>query len=173
MTEILDGFIVDVDSGEVVGLAGHDPAFHITDRTSAEWVLEKMSQNATALKALELRRETLLQNLERQQQEIERRAAWLNHRFGAELREWATSQLAGQKRRSLQLDWGKIGFRKTHGAVKVFDVPNAVFWLEKHCPKAVQMEPKVLVSQIPENLRDALPTNCFDYTPPEDKFYIS
>lgn len=171
-TVIVDGYVVDEETGEIHGLAGH-PSFHVTDRTSAEWVLEKISQNTSALKALELRRAQVLENLEAQQREIERRADWLNQRFGGELREWCERELVGQKRKSIQLDWGKIGFRKTHGAVKVFDVVAAAEWLKVHCAQAIQMEPKVLVSRIPDELRSELPANAFDYTPPDNKFYIS
>lgn len=171
-TEIIDGYKINVDTGEVLGLAGR-PAFHVTDRTSAEWVLEKISQNTSALKALEIRRAAVLENLDAQQREIERRADWMNHRFGAELREWATRQLSGQKRKSLQLDWGKIGFRQTHGSVKVFDMFAATAWLQQHCPRAVQMEAKIYVSNIPDEMRPNLPSNAFDYVPPENKFFIS
>ncbi len=172
-TEIIDGYLIDVETGEVLSLAGHDPAFHVTDRTSAEWVLEKISRNTSALKALEIRRNEIMENLEAQQREIERRADWLNQRFGAELKDWATRQLAGQKRKSLQLDHGKVGFRQTHGSVRVFDQITAVQWLQQHCPRAVQMEAKVYVSNIPDELRPTLPLNAFDYVPPENKFYIS
>lgn len=172
-TEIIDGYVIDVDTGEVLELAGRDPAFHVTDRTSAEWVLEKIGQNEAALKALEIRRNQILANLDAQQHEIQRRADWLNLRFGAELREWANRQLSGQKRKSLKLDFGKIGFRMTHGSVKVFQAEPAVEWLRKFCPRAVQMEPKILVSMIPDELRSELPLNAFDYVPPENKFFVS
>lgn len=171
-TEIVDGYLIDVDTGEVLALAGHDQSFHVTDRTSAEWVLEKMSINTGALKSIEFRRAAVLASLDAQQREIERRADWLNQRFGAELKDWAARQLAGQKRKSLQLDWGKVGFRQTHGSVKVFDQITAVQWLQQHCPRAVQMEAKVYISNIPDELRPELPLNAFDYTPPENRFYV-
>ncbi len=175
MTEdIIDGYRIDTDTGEILGLAEHDPAFHVTDRTSAEWVLEKLGRAAADLAALEVRRAAILANLDAQASQFNRRTDWLTARFGAELQDYATLMLIGAKRKSLQLDFGKLGFRKTNGSVKVFHAPSAIAWLQTHCPRALQpQEPKILVSLIPDELRPELPTHAFDYTPPENKFYVA
>lgn len=173
MTEIIDGYIVDSETGEVLGLAHAESEFHVTDRTSAEWVLDKIGQNEAALTAIEQRRAAVNANLDRQADAVRRRAAWLDARFGGELRTWANEQLATSKRKSIQLDFGKIGFRTTKGSVKVQDAVAAVAWLKERWPCAVQMEPKILVSNIPDTLRGQLPANAFDYEPPAEKFFVT
>jgi hypothetical protein len=140
---IHDGFIIDPETGEVLGHIEKSGEFHVRDQESADWVLRKMLQAKTAIETVKANAEKLIR---RHQRELD----WLNLRFESELEELASRELKSQKTKTLQLSYGALAFRRV--APQVQATEDAIGWLEQLAPDAVKTTKSVLVSQIPEDV---------------------
>jgi len=163
-----DGWIVDADTGEIIRHSCD--AFAVTDRDSAEWVLEKMQEVDASIVADEIRLRVIAERIQSRIKHQEQRRNWLRNRFAGELEEYAQSALTGQKARTLILDNGKISFRKTPGSTTVIDMAAAIVWAKSNAPDALKVTETVLVT--PLKGRDDLPEAIFTVTPPSEKCTI-
>lgn len=125
----IDGFLVAPD-GEIIDHVERGPAFHVMDRGSAEWVLEKLQIADAAKLALETRLLAIHENLGRLILEQERRREWLERRFGDELAAFAQTQLRGRAR-TWTTPYGSVAFRKTVARVEITDMAAAVAWAKR------------------------------------------
>lgn len=153
----LGGYWIDPETGEVLGVVEPKPEFRVDSRSAAEWVLEKMSAAEAEMLAIQARKKALVEHLEIQRKAAERRRDYLLARFGPELEEFARQELAGQKGKTLTLDFGKVSFRAVAGKVTVADESRAM----EAFPEAVKVSTSFLISQVPkakaEMLRDQGP----------------
>lgn len=168
-TQIIDGLIIDTETGEVVGL--HQP-FEVTDKDSLNWVLGKMADIQGQIAADDARLAGYAERINKQKVEKQRRLDWLMVRFGAQIEEVARKELEGGKKKTLTLDEGEVSFRATSGSVKVVNEELALGWAYTHAKDAVKVTEKVLVSAIPENLRESLPVEAFEVTGPGENVSI-
>lgn len=160
-TAVLDGLIIDLDSGEVLGVVTE--GFRVTDEASADWVLERIaSAEADALRDRALLA-SVAERLEAKIKASERRAEWLRSRFGPELEEFARAGLEGSKSKTLKLTWGSLSFRSKPAALKIVDQEKAVKWAEMFDHEAVKVEKRVLVTKMHPDWADAL-----QVAPPEE-----
>lgn len=152
-----DGFWVDPDTGEVLGVVEPKPEFKVDDRSSAEWVLQKLMDAEAEVFAIQAREKAVLDNLAAQKKRAARKAEWLRARFGPELEQFARKELEGQKGKALTLDFGKVSFRAVAGKVTLADESRAM----ESFPEAVKVTRSFLISQVPkakaEMLRDQGP----------------
>ena len=164
-----DGFVVDIETGEILGHAKAQGRFAVTDAASAEWVLERIQASDAEIAALDARAKAISENIAAMRKEHEKRRDWLLTRFTLELDLFAANELAGKKTRTFKTPFGTLSYRTTPGSIKVLDMDVAVKWAEMYEPDAVKVVKSVLVSNVgPAN---ALP-DCFEVTEPADKFYI-
>jgi hypothetical protein len=153
-----DGYLYDLDTGEVLDFVGKLP-FRPDTRESADWVLSKMADAEGRIVAVNARRRALLANLERQEKEAAARLEWLHRRFDAELAEFTRKDLAGKKAKTLVLDHGRIGFRTSKGTNRITDMPRAVAWMRAEgYAHAVKVVESVNVSDV----LNAVTTHAFD-----------
>lgn len=139
-------YLIDGATGEILGMAT-EPTFKVGDRSSAEWVMERLTEAEAELAAIAARRKVLLDNLAGMEAEAQRRADWLRYRFGAELEAWAAAELEGKKQRSIKTPFGTLAFRKKAAKVVVTDEEAAVTYLEDlGLTDAVKVTKKVLLS---------------------------
>lgn len=125
-TIIQDGFIIDADTGEVVGLEKGE--FHVTDEASADWVLEKMMDAQANAARVQIKRKALLENLDEQERHYKRTYDFLNYRFGRELAEFARRRLEETKAKTkvVKLSFGRLSFRTVRGGLRVADPEKAI-----------------------------------------------
>jgi len=180
----VNGLLVDELTGEILGVApgaGVDTArgslFRVRDRDTAEWVLERLFEAESEILALDRRLETYTRNIEAMKAEHERRASWLRERFGDELREWAGSELAGQKKRTVRTPYGSLSFRKLAARVVVKDEAAAIEWAKANQSNAVKVTEKFLISAVPSERMQLWQNGgprppCFDVEPERDHFTI-
>lgn len=170
--EIISGdYLVDAETGEVLGLAEIKPAFIVDSKDAAEWVLERMSECDGEILALTARRDALVKNLNTQIDATRKKRDWLDLRFKGELCFWAGEVLAGAKQRFVQTAFGRVTFRKTPGSIKVADVVAALDWARKNAPDAVKVTESVVVT--PLKGREAeLPEGVFEVMAPGESFKV-
>ncbi len=132
-----DGYVVDVATGEVLGIAGAVDHFQpgtqayqwrIDSEDTAEWVLERRSKLEADIAGLEAREAAIVGNIRAQIAEKRRRLAYLDFRFRPSLIEWARNRLAGGKKKTLQLTHGRIAFRMGRESHRIIDMEAAVQW---------------------------------------------
>lgn len=171
--EIVDGFVIDTNTGEILGHQDTSDQFCVTDQKSAEWVLGKMQEEDAAVLALETRRQAINEQIDAMIRDHKRRRDWLEYRFGSQLKDFCERAIAGLKARSLKLIFGTIGFRLNPGSIKVRDEAKewAVDWAEINAPEAVKVTKSLLVTPL-KGREGELPGDVFDVIAPHDAFYI-
>ncbi|MFC2639062.1 MAG: host-nuclease inhibitor Gam family protein [Mitsuokella sp.] len=85
--------------------------FEVTDEASAEWVLEKLEENAKARALIDEQYQRMIARHEAWRadalKELDENDAYLQ----SLLRPWAEAKLAGGKKKSVKLPSGRVGFR--------------------------------------------------------------
>lgn len=183
--ETLTGYYVDDESGEVVGhedivirdgsdadLPTHQYDYIVNDISTAEWVLGKMAEAEAQVMAIDARRAAINANLDAQTKPYDARITWLHRRFADELERFAAKELEGQKSRTLTTAFGKLGFRRTSGSIKVTDKDIALKWCSQHKPTAIKTVFNLLTSEL-KGMEDKLPVGGFEVTAPYDKFSVT
>ncbi len=167
-----EGWIVDTETGEIIGRADVHELFRVTDMDSAEWVLARMQETDAQI----LAETAILQaRIEAQQTRIDvqrRRRDWLERRFGPELEIFAAQELDGKKTRTLQTGFGKLSFRRGVEKIVVREgcIITAVTWAKMNCPAAIKTTETILVSELKGQ---KLPDDAFEIIPAADKFTIT
>jgi hypothetical protein len=165
-------YVIQAETGEILGLArdaATEPPFRVNSRSEAEWVLEKLTEAESEIAALDKRKAVLISNIEAMQREHEHRAQWLRVRFGPELEEWARTELAGKKTRTLKTPFGTLSFRKRPEKLVVDEEEKAIAWADKWgITDAIKRTEKLLISMIPP---DKIPDGCH-IEPEQDRFRI-
>lgn len=162
-----DGYVVDADTGEIIG---HIDAaqFTVTDRLSAEWVLERMAEADALAAAEQMRLAAVTANIEHRIKAAQKRRNWLQLRFGPELQKYAENALVGAKSRTLVLDHGRISFARSPGSIKIANMPAAVSWAQEYAPLAIKTVHSVLVSEL-KGMERSLPADVFSVQEPYDR----
>jgi hypothetical protein len=142
-----DGWVFDLDSGEVLGRIEADERFEVDSDERAEWVLSIRSQLEAELVALDVREAALLRQLRTLRAARLRRLAWWDYRFAPSLIAYARSLLAG-KERTAQFAWGRVSFRSTRGTTRILDMSEAVRWMRAWKPEKVRVKESVTVKDV-------------------------
>jgi hypothetical protein len=165
-----DGYLIDPETGEVMGHAEEKPAFRVNDLPSCEWVLEKMQACDADIASLEMRRRAICANIDSQVAALRKRRQWLDMRFLSDLRAFAAEALLGSKSKTLTTPFGRLSFRRTPARIVVTDGDAAIAWAEREVPEAVKTVKSVLVSALKG--REDLPRFAFETTDPEERFGV-
>ncbi len=173
MTAIQYGiYIVDDESGEVLGLADHSQEqFHADDLPGVEWVLERISEAQGDRTALTARKAAIIANLDRQIKAAESREAFMIQRFGPDLEAYAKAETEGKKQRYTDTAFGRLRFTKSPGSIRIDDPQKALVFCSLLFPDAVKTTQSVLVSAL-KGQEAELPADAFTVTPPRDTFKI-
>ena len=148
-----DGYIINNETGEVVDLISPAQEFHVTDASSADWVLQKLCD---AESEIARRRLIIASVIERQETEIraqERRIEYLKFRFGQELEAFAKENLPANKK-TWKGTYGEVSFRLTSPRLDVVNEGDAIRWAQANAPDAVKVETSLLKSKLPAELLD-------------------
>ena len=150
-TVVIDGYIVDVETGEIVGVESPE-GFAVRDEDSAKWVLERfLDSDANIAKA-----EAVVRNAQAILKRAKSRREWLERRFLPELAEYAKANLPkGSK--TYSTEYGAVSFRATAAKLKVVDEGQALSWAKQNAPEAVKVEESILVSKLPKGLVEDAP----------------
>lgn len=142
-----DGWVFDIETGEVVGRIDADERFEVDSIERAEWTLCLRSQLEAELVALDIREAALLRQLRTLRAAKLRRLAWWDYRFAPSLIAFARGLLAG-KGRTAQFAWGRVSFRSTRGMTRILDMSEAVSWMRTWAPEKVKVKESVTVKDV-------------------------
>ena len=174
-TVVIDGVIVDAETGEVVGLA--QPEFQVTDQASAEWVLEKIMDAELDAAREQMKLRALSENIQSKINRSNARAEWLRARFATELEVFARKELDGAKTKTWSSPFGKLALRTTKGGLRVLDKDLALAVAKsKGYTEAIKVSEEFQISKLDDAHRADLEANpdgqAFILKPDEEKFEI-
>jgi hypothetical protein len=167
---IHNGFLVDADTGEVLGLASTPERFDVTDLASAEWVLNKMSECDAEEMGIEARIKAVTENLNSDLRQTRGRREYLMGRFGEGLKAFAHFDQGLGKRRTTSTAFGKLSFRTTPESIEIVDMALAVEWAKTNAPDAVKTVESVL--KTPLKGIPNLPEDAFTLVPAGETFKV-
>lgn len=154
------GWMVDPKTGEVLGHADLNEDYRVTSEGSADYVVEQMLEEDAEIAKLRQMHLVILNAMERRIQTHQRRRDWLQRRFASDLQQWAAAEIAGGKRRSVQLPHGTLAFRRSESLSVVENRKDeAVQWCNTWCREAVKVVTSVLTT--PLKSRTDLPEQLF------------
>jgi len=167
-TIIQDGFIVDQETGEVLGLAEMPkPDFAVTDEESFNWVMKRILTAEADIQAVKTNSEVIaaraiVANADAIEKQARKKLEWLHTRFTPEIGEYA-KQFITDKCKTFKTVLGSVSFRKVPSKYIVTNEENAIALAEKMCPDAVKVKKSFLISQatpefIEECFRGAIET---------------
>ena len=144
-----DGFLIDEETGEVVGRVDMPANYVITNDAEAHWALERILLAEAALAATVMAEKAVLENYARIRAAEAKKVAWLIDVFETQLLEWAKPQLKG-KARSINTPFGVVGFRALPGAgsVIVKDRSAAERWASEFDPDAVKVTREIQIKSL-------------------------
>lgn len=144
-----DGFVIDEETGEVVGIVDKPKDFAITNDAEAYWALERILQAEAALAATVLAEKAVVENYARMRAAEARKVAWLTDVFSDQLLAWAKPQFKG-KEKSVKTPFGVVGFRALPGAGSVIikDPVAAERWASEYDPDAVKVTREIKIKSL-------------------------
>lgn len=174
-TIVLDGVIVDAETGEVVGL--EKPEFTVTDESSAEWVLERIMEAELDAYREGMKLRALSENVQIKINRANARAEWLRARFATELEEFARKKVEGSKSKTWSSPFGKLSFRTVKGGLRVLDKDLALAVAKSRgYTEAIKVTEEFQISKLSDMDRAYLEESCdgqaFIVKPDEEKFDI-
>ena len=197
-TTVVNGYIVNAETGEVLGLADR-PQFEVTDLDSLNWVLKRMSGHRARLTAMHIQYAQEQRELEDAIEAIpevkalrsqiaamdarfatitpdhERAMEWLERRYSDGISAVFDREMEGQKARTLKTLWGNVSKRHMPDRVVVTDDAAAIHSLRSMGETAAIKE-TVQVSKLGPAVRKLIETDGgvkgFEFAPGENKMTI-
>lgn len=143
-----DGWIFDINSGEVVGRVDADDQFTINSVSDADFVLELRSRIEGEIAGIDARLAAVTAQLKALRAAQVRRLSWWIWKFEPGLVTFARTLLAGRKERTARFGWGQVAFRTTPGNHRILDDAEAVAWVRIWAPEKVRVVETVSVKDV-------------------------
>ncbi len=123
-------------------------AFAVRDAESANWVVRKIGESRLYAMRVKAWAATELRRAERQEQ-------FYLGRYGKQIEDWARRQIERQhdRRKSVSLPAGTIGFRTERMRLAVVDEKRLLAWAKSHLPAAVQTVDTIQKTTLNEHLK--------------------
>ena len=157
--------LIDTTTGTVVGYAATPPD-EVDTIKLAEWIGEHVTQHAAAAAGLRSEKQlwidTINARFDSRIKAHEGAVAFLKEHWYDRLFELAKTLIGDGKKRSVACGLLKLSLSKSREKVEIIDNENAVEWCKQNAPEAVKVTESVLVSQIPDALKDCLHDSIFD-----------
>lgn len=163
-----DGDQIDESEVEAEVVAAIPTSFEINDEASANWLVRRIaearahSERVSAFAAREIRR-------------AEQTERWLFLRYGRQLQEWVTKELARRRGRSRSLDLpdGRVGYRAEPERLVVNDEQSVLDWARASCPTAIITSYRISRTALRQHLVETaeLPDGV-TVEPARDRFYL-
>ena len=140
--------------------------WRIQSKEDFTWCISLRWEHEQRIAALKRRIRNLEVMISDEQRQIDR---W-SYRFGLEVMELTKDMLDGTGRKSLQTDWGKVGFRLGRASLRVRDSKAAIEWARTHAPDAIQTDERLVTT--PLQGRTDLPVELFEQREARDHFFL-
>ena len=149
-TTVIAGHVYDAETGEYIEPAERQ-GFAVTNESEALWLSEKINGFDADIKAIELRKQSIIANCDTQQADIERARSGMLWKYGKQLEDFARANLPHGKK-TYTNDYLSVAFRTTRDRVVIDDQELALAWAKKNCEEAIKTTEKVMVSLLPSEV---------------------
>jgi hypothetical protein len=143
--------------------------FTIDTESKANWLVRKIIE-------LRLYRDRVDEWADREKARTIHDENFLMMRYGAQLQSWALAQIDAFKgrRKSLCLPAGTVGFRHQAPRLVVTDSAKVIAWAREHCPTAVQLTEKLILTPLHEHLAQSgeVPAEGAEIQPAKEVFFV-
>lgn len=158
----IDEYIYDEETGECAGLAnpGYLPASLETE-DDLQHYLRRLMEAETRLQAEEKQYQSVLANVRKMVQRRRSQVEWLRRTYESQSGKIAETLLPRKadgsfRTKTYRCPWGSVSLRETKPTLKIQEKDVALAFVKMECPDAVKVEESVLVSRIPEPVREML-----------------
>mgnify|MGYP006272116635 FL=1 len=149
----MHGELWDEETGEYAGPASGWITGEESPEDLALLVMRKRMDIEADIQAEKAKMDAIIANMAKLIGKHQARLDWLEHRYNAQLQDFAMSQLPRKadgtlKAKTWTCPYGSVSFRTVAEKVKVVDEDETVAWLMEHNPEAVKTKHTVLVSKL-------------------------
>lgn len=167
-----NGDVFDQETGEYLGNVNIKPEFHVSNIGDASWVMQKMHDAHSELEFHQLKVQSIIEQMGKEERRLKNRIEWLNMRFSGELETFTKDALVDSKAKSIRTPYGDLKYGATKGGtIKVKDLTKALEWAGVYCPEAVKIERTLLMKPLYESTVRP-PDDIFPRTEAGSKFSI-
>lgn len=172
------------ETGEYAGPKSRWLAPEVTSEEEALAVLRAIADVKSKQVGVQAKYNLLIKQQERELKRLQNREAWLLQTYQNQLGRYAEGALPRKadgtlRVKTLTTPWGDIAIRQSKAKVSVGHEEAAIFWAQDHCPDAIKVKSSVLVSLIPEDVKQKMiedpsfaTIHGFDVAPEETKYVI-
>lgn len=172
--KIVDNFVVDAHSGEVLGEVVTNGA--IASQEALELVLERIADVESQVVALERKHEAIIENCRKIEAKKANYLEYLKAVYSTPIEEYAKARLDGQKTKTLITPYGQVSFRTVKGGLKVSDKGLALATAHKlGMVEAIKVTEEFQISRLTDEQKDTLATTLpagFELTPDRESMSI-
>ena len=153
----IDGELWDDETGNYLGPKSSWIEGDIDNEEKALLFMRRHLQLSTDLAARKAELEVVKANIEKMVADQAKRLEWWEARYGWQMAIHARANLG--KTKTWRSPFGTIAFRTSAPKVTVVDEDKAIEWAEVSCPSAVKVKRSLLISQVPDSIKDQILAN--------------
>lgn len=149
------------------------PSFAVKDIASADWTLRKILAAQHRMEEREITAEAVRAKLDKWLAEANKPDLATIEFMQGKLEPYVADSLRGEKRRSVRLPSGTVGFRSSPEHVEVLEEEKALAWCKANLPAAVKVRESLLLTPIKDSVKagGALPDGV-KLAGGETRFYV-
>lgn len=149
--DIIGDSYFEIETGEYAGPVDGWLGEELASEADILLAMQKLLQYETELKAQQLYAQSVVERCKSMVKEKERKVQWLQARYGAQIANFAKSQLTG-KAKTWKCPWGQVSFRTSTPSFSILDEEKAAYVIPLTLD-AVKIEHKVYKSKIPKEVQ--------------------
>jgi hypothetical protein len=149
--DIIGDSYYEIETGEYAGPVDGWLGEELASEEDILIAMRKLLEYETELKAQQLAMQSVIERCKSMVKEKERKVQWLQARYGAQIANFAKSQLTG-KAKTWKCPWGQVSFRTSTPTLSIIDEQQAAMVIPLSLD-AVKMEAKIYKSKIPKEVQ--------------------
>jgi hypothetical protein len=157
----IDGDLFDDETGEYAGPTGRDLPSILESEEDLLKYMRILLDAETRAAAEEMKYKSVLENINKMVKRHKSKVTYLRAMYEGQAAKVANTLLPRDKEGNLRsktyrCPFGTIGQRTTQPSLKISDMLRAVGFMHESAPEAIKVELKVLVSAIPDEVKQKL-----------------
>ena len=149
--DIIGDSYFEIETGEYAGPVDGWLGEELASEADILLAMQKLLQYETELKAQQLYVQSVTERCKAMVKEKERKVQWLQARYGAQIADFAKSQLTG-KAKTWKCPWGQVSFRTSTPTFSIVDEEKAAMVIPLNLD-AIKLETKIYKSKIPKEVQ--------------------
>jgi len=149
--DIIGDSYFEIETGEYAGPVDGWLGEELKTEDDVLLALQRLLKYETELKAEQLATQSVIERCKTMVKDKERKVQWLQARYGAQIANFAKSQLTG-KAKTWKCPWGQVAFRNTQPSFSVLDEEKAAYVIPLSLG-AIKIEHKIYKSKIPKEVQ--------------------